>query len=109
MGDFLRADLDVLRGAADSMTRAGQMLNDVREKMSHDAGLRIGTDELVSAADDFQETWRYGAEQISKGVEAASDGLRRSHDAYASVEQESADALHQIGQSGAASPGANNV
>ncbi|WP_156959445.1 hypothetical protein [Nocardia sp. BMG51109] len=92
------------------MVRAGELLDDVRAKMSQEAALRIGTDELVSAADEFQQKWRYGAEQIGKGVEATAEGLRRTHDAYASTEQAFTDALNKVGQSiaqpGAAAPGA---
>lgn len=94
---FLEADLDVIGGAAQSMTDAKDRLHDVQKAMSKDGGADIGTKALNAAADEFQSTWHYGIEQITKAAKSTAEGLKRTHDQFQAADSSLADTIAQVG------------
>ncbi|MFE9772703.1 hypothetical protein ACFYOV_13665 [Streptomyces sp. NPDC005931] len=47
----------------------------------------LGTDDLDSACEAFQEDWKYGAEEIGKQTEDLAEIIGKSRDSYLEVDK----------------------
>jgi hypothetical protein len=87
MGDHFRTDTDQLGQFLKSLEGCVQDLNEARSALSHVRADQIGTSELDEACDEFQDRWKYGADQTKKMVDAVSKGVEVSKKNYEAVEE----------------------
>lgn len=88
----LRVDLDVLgRAASDLAALDGEFTHSA--SIAEGAGAAVGAPELVDAVHDFATNWKRHREKISKSITALAAMADQGQQAYASVDQQLADAL----------------
>ncbi|MFH8609037.1 hypothetical protein ACH4D5_16315 [Streptomyces sp. NPDC018029] len=58
----------------------------------------LGTDELDKACEDFQEDWKYGAEQIGEQTEDLSKIIEQNKNAFMEVEKALTKAMNKAGK-----------
>ena len=76
-GDELEHFMKMLKKSTDS-------LNGLRKALSDATVTGLGTDDLDSACEDFQDDWKYGSEEIGKQTEdlakiVKQQGLQQGH------------------------------
>jgi uncharacterized protein YukE len=87
MADHFTTDTDQLGQFLTSLESCVQDLDEARSALSHVRADQIGTSELDEACDDFQDRWKYGAEQTRKMVDAVSKGVKENKKNYEAVEE----------------------
>ncbi|MFJ6070321.1 hypothetical protein ACIQFU_05650 [Streptomyces sp. NPDC093065] len=87
MAERLAVDGDELGRFMKSLTRSSTSLKGVRKALSDATIVGLGTDELDSACEAFQEDWKYGSEEIGKQTEDLADIIGKSKDSYLEVDQ----------------------
>ncbi|WP_405821663.1 type VII secretion target [Streptomyces sp. NBC_01390] len=85
-GDELSRFMKMLKNSTDS-------LKGVRNALSDATITGLGTDDLDSACQEFQEDWKYGAEEIGKQTEDLADIIGKSKDSYREVDKALEEAL----------------
>lgn len=98
MGGKFKADTDQLAQFIRSLEGCVKDLNDARSALEHVREDQIGTEELDEACDDFQDRWKYGAEESTKMIDAISEGVKVNKKNYEEVEEALAKALKEIEQ-----------
>jgi hypothetical protein len=86
MTGHFRTDTDQLGQFLKSLESCVQDLDDARTALAHVRADQIGTSELDEACDDFQDRWKYGADQTKKMVDAVSKGVKENKKNYEAVE-----------------------
>ncbi|MFF2845452.1 hypothetical protein ACFVT5_03850 [Streptomyces sp. NPDC058001] len=94
-GDELTHFMRMLRASTDALA-------DLRGALSDATVTGLGTRALDTACEDFQDDWRYGAEEIGAQTDALSRIVGHSKDSYRELDQ----ALEAALSSGGAAPGA---
>lgn len=79
-GDELERFMRLLRKSTDS-------LKGVRKALSGATIAGLGTDDLDSACQEFQEDWKYGAEQVGEQTEDLAKIIGKSKDSYREVDE----------------------
>lgn len=87
MGDHFRTDTGQLGQFLKALDGCVQDLNEARTALAHVRADQIGTSELDEACDDFQDRWKYGADQTKKMVDAVSKGVEENKKNYEAVEE----------------------
>jgi len=87
--DHLDRFVQLLQESVDSLEQARKALSNVRED-------QIGTDKLDKACDSFQESWKYGTEQLRELIGSIKEGVRANKLSYEEMEKNLADALNKM-------------
>lgn len=98
MGSFFQVDLEVLQHFVTSLEASGDHMESALNALQAVDGGQIGTDALNDAANDFQDTWRYGLGQLKDKIKDTNDGVRAAHGAYQEVDQSTAQMLEKFSQ-----------
>ncbi|MGP3952767.1 hypothetical protein [Streptomyces sp. 7N604] len=85
-GDELGHFIKLLKKSTDS-------LKGLRKALSDATVTGLGTDNLDSACEDFQNDWKYGAEQIGEQTEELAKIVGESKDSYREVDKALEEAL----------------
>ncbi|NLU76542.1 hypothetical protein HCC61_28625 [Streptomyces sp. HNM0575] len=105
MGDHFKTDLGVLDQFVKTLNSSVKDLDDARTALSHVRGDQIGTSRLDKACDDFQEEWKYGAEQMSEMIGGIKEGVESNKKSYKEMETNLAKALNEMEQQGTSAGG----
>jgi len=97
MADFYKVDLDVLGQMTETLQDAGEQMGQALRALGGEQGGRIGPSVLAGAAEDFQNTWKYGLGRLQAAIEECTEGVDQVHKAYADTEQGIAQSLGKIG------------
>ncbi|WP_328873571.1 hypothetical protein OHT76_27740 [Streptomyces sp. NBC_00287] len=76
-----------------SLRKSTSSLNGVRKALLDSTVTGLGTDDLDCACEDFQEDWKYGAEEIGKQTEDLAEIIGKSRDSYLEVDKALEEAL----------------
>ncbi|TDT38076.1 hypothetical protein EV562_10590 [Streptomyces sp. BK208] len=95
MAERLAVDGDELGRFMKSLKASSSSLKGVRKALSDATIVGLGTDELDSACEAFQEDWKYGSEEIGKQTEDLADIIGKSKDGYLEVDKALEAALRQ--------------
>ncbi|CAL9568371.1 hypothetical protein [Streptomyces sp. enrichment culture] len=87
MAERLAVDGDELGRFMTSLKESSTSLRGVRKALSAATIVGLGTDELDSACEAFQEDWKYGSEEIGKQTEDLADIIGKSKDSYLEVDK----------------------
>lgn len=93
MAERLAVDGDELARFMRMLNKSTDSLKGVRKALSDATITGLGTDDLDSACQDFQEDWKYGAEEIGKQTEDLADIIGKSKDSYREVDKALEEAL----------------
>ncbi|MEU6078985.1 hypothetical protein [Streptomyces sp. NPDC047108] len=85
-GDELAHFMKMLKKSTDSLKGLRKALNDATVT-------GLGTDDLDSACEEFQNDWKYGAEQIGEQTEDLTKIVKESKDSYREVDKALEEAL----------------
>lgn len=99
MAERLRLDAVELEGFMKLLDGSVTSLKGLRSALARATVGGLGTDELDRSCEDFQEDWKYGAEQIGQQTEDLSKIIEQSKDAFLEVEDALVKALHKPGKS----------
>ncbi|MEV8317076.1 hypothetical protein AB0Q95_23210 [Streptomyces sp. NPDC059900] len=98
MAERLRLDAVELDGFMKLLDGSVTSLKGLRNALSGATVGGLGTGELDKACEEFQEDWKYGAEQIGEQAEDLSKIIGQSKDAFLEVEDALVKALHKPGK-----------
>jgi hypothetical protein len=85
-GDELAHFMKMLRKSTDSLKGLRRALEDATVT-------GLGTDDLDTACEDFQEDWKYGTDQIGEQTEDLAKIIGKSRDSYHEVDKALEEAL----------------
>ncbi|MEU4616436.1 type VII secretion target [Streptomyces umbrinus] len=97
MAERLAVDGDELGRFMKQLNRSTDSLKGVRKALSAATITGLGTDDLDSACEEFQEDWKYGSEEIGKQTEDLAEIIGKSRDSYREVDKALEEALKQAG------------
>lgn len=93
MADRLAVDDDELTHFMKLLNKSSDSLKGLRKALSSATVTGLGTDDLDSACEDFQEDWKYGTEQIGEQTDNLADIIGQSKDSYNEVDKALEEAL----------------
>ncbi|UIX31105.1 hypothetical protein [Streptomyces sp. GQFP] len=93
MADRLAVDDDELAHFMKLLKKSSTSLKGLRKALSDANVSGLGTDDLDSACQDFQEDWKYGTEQIGEQTENLAKIIGKSKDSYNEVDKALEEAL----------------
>lgn len=97
MADYFQVELDTLNQYLTSLQEAQRELADLPRLLSG-VDYRLGNDKLDAAAEDFQESWRYGAKQLGESVAETTEAVRTVRQAYLGADGDVAGAMSTLRQ-----------
>ncbi|MGW0474022.1 hypothetical protein [Streptomyces coeruleorubidus] len=102
MADRLAVDGGELDHFMKLLKKSSDSLKGLRKALSDATVTGLGTDDLDSACEDFQEDWKYGTEEIGKQTEDLAKIIGQSKDSYEEVDKALEEALKKArsGKSG---------
>jgi uncharacterized protein YukE len=98
VGSFFQVDMEVLQHFVTSLEASGDHMESALNALQAVEGGQIGTGALNDAANDFQDTWRYGLGQLKDKIKDTNDGIKAAHGAYQEVDQSTAQMLEKFAQ-----------
>ncbi|MFF4112524.1 hypothetical protein ACFY0P_03430 [Streptomyces sp. NPDC001714] len=93
MADRLVVDGDELAHFMKLLKKSSSSLNGLRKALSDATVSGLGTDDLDSACQYFQEEWKYGTEQIGEQTDDLAEIIGKSRDSYNEVDKALEEAL----------------
>ena len=93
MADRLAIDGDELAHFMKLLKKSSNSLQGLRKALSDATVTGLGTDDLDSACEDFQEDWKYGTEQIGEQTEELAKIIGQCKDSYREVDKALEEAL----------------
>ena len=93
MADRLAVDGSELAHFMKLLNRSSVSSQGLRKSLSDATVTGLGTDDLDSACEDFQEDWKYGAEEVGKQTEDLAKIIGQSKRSYEEVDKALEEAL----------------
>jgi hypothetical protein len=85
MADFFQVELNTLSQYITVLQQAQQQLADLPRLLSGNDN-QLGNDKLNAAAEDFQQSWEYGAKQLGEAVTETTDVVKAVWQAYSGAD-----------------------
>ncbi|MFJ9901879.1 type VII secretion target [Streptomyces sp. NPDC101152] len=101
MADRLAVDGGELAHFMKLLDKSSASLKGLRKALNDATVTGLGTDDLDSACEDFQDDWKYGAEEIGKQTEDLAKIIGQSKASYEEVDQALEEALMKSKHGGA--------
>ncbi|GAA1921683.1 hypothetical protein GCM10009837_53740 [Streptomyces durmitorensis] len=98
MADKLKVDGDELENFMKLLNKSNDSLKGLHKALSEATITGLGTDDLDSACEDFQDDWKYGTEQIGEQSEDLAKIIDKSKDAYREVDKALEENLKEKGK-----------
>ncbi|MBW5425397.1 hypothetical protein GKQ77_28200 [Streptomyces sp. BG9H] len=98
MAEKLRVDAVELEQFMKLLDGSVRSLKGLRSALADATVGGLGTDDLDKACEDFQEDWKYGAEQIGEQTEDLSKLIEQNKNAFMEVEAALAKAMNKAGK-----------
>ncbi|MGW1559450.1 hypothetical protein ACWCQ1_23435 [Streptomyces sp. NPDC002144] len=95
MADRLAVNGDELAHFMKLLNKSSTSLKGLRKALSDATVTGLGTDDLDSACEDFQDDWKYGAEEIGKQTEDLAKIIGQSKSSYEEVDKALEEALRK--------------
>ncbi|MFD3928389.1 hypothetical protein [Streptomyces sp. NPDC058614] len=93
MADRLAVDGDELTHFMKMLRKSTDSLKGLRKALEDATVTGLGTDDLDRACEDFQDDWKYGADQIGEQTEDLAKIIGKSRDSYREVDKALEEAL----------------
>ncbi|WP_316773745.1 hypothetical protein [Streptomyces sasae] len=101
MADRLVVDGGELAHFMKLLNKSSSSLKGLRKALGDATVTGLGTDDLDSACEDFQDDWKYGTEEIGKQAEDLAKIIGESKKSYEEVDKALEEALKKSENSGA--------
>ncbi|MFG3017943.1 hypothetical protein ACGFZQ_05225 [Streptomyces sp. NPDC048254] len=101
MADRLVVDGGELARFMKLLNKSSSSLKGLRKALSDATVTGLGTDDLDSACEDFQDDWKYGTDEIGKQTEDLAKIIGESKKSYEEVDKALEEALKKSKNSGA--------
>ncbi|MEU9447144.1 hypothetical protein [Streptomyces sp. NPDC048277] len=101
MADRLVVDGGELARFMKLLNKSSSSLKGLRKALSDATVTGLGTDDLDSACEDFQDDWKYGTEEIGKQTEDLAKIIGESKKSYEEVDKALEEALKKSKHGGA--------
>jgi Sec-independent protein translocase protein TatA len=98
MAGRLAVDDDELAHFMKLLKKSSSSLKGLRKALSDAEVSGLGTDDLDSACQSFQDDWKYGTEQIGEQTENLAKIIGKSKDSYNEVDKALEEALKKAGE-----------
>lgn len=95
MADRLTVDGGELAHFMKLLNKSSNSLKGLRKALSDATVTGMGTDDLDSACEEFQEDWKYGAEEVGKQTEDLAKIIGESKKSYEEVDKALEEALRK--------------
>ncbi|WP_405870286.1 hypothetical protein [Streptomyces sp. NBC_00005] len=95
MADRLVVDGGELAHFMKLLNKSSTSLKGLRKALSDATVTGLGTDDLDSACEDFQDDWKYGTEEIGKQTEDLAKIIGESKKSYEEVDKALEEALRK--------------
>ena len=95
MAERLAVDGDELSHFMKMLGKSTESLQGMRRALEDATVTGLGTDDLDRACEDFQDHWKFGADQIGEQTEALAEIVGKSRDSYREVDKALEAALSQ--------------
>jgi len=95
MADRLAVDGGELAHFMKLLNKSSSSLKGLRKALSDATVTGLGTDDLDSACEDFQDDWKYGTEEIGKQTEDLAKIIGQSKKSYEEVDKALEEALRK--------------
>ncbi|GAA4996388.1 hypothetical protein [Streptomyces siamensis] len=95
MAERLAVDGDELAHFMKMLRKSGDSLKGLRRALEDATVTGLGTDNLDSACEDFQDDWKYGADRIGEQTEDLAEIIGKSKDSYREVDRALEEALRK--------------
>ncbi|WP_371548851.1 hypothetical protein OG266_27150 [Streptomyces sp. NBC_00554] len=93
MADRLAVDGDELTHFMKMLRKSTDSLKGLHKALEDATVTGLGTDDLDRACEDFQDDWKYGADQIGEQTEDLAKIIGKSRDSYREVDKALEEAL----------------
>jgi hypothetical protein len=93
MAERLAVDGDELSHFMKMLRKSTESLQGLRRALEDATVTGLGTDDLDCACEDFQDNWKYGADQIGEQTEDLAKIIGKSKDSYREVDRALEEAL----------------
>ena len=93
MAERLAVDGDELEHFMMRLNQSTDSLKGLRKALSDATVTGLGTDDLDSACEAFQDDWKYGAEEVGQQTEDLAKIVGQSKDSYREVDKALEEAL----------------
>ncbi|MFD5515234.1 hypothetical protein [Streptomyces sp. NPDC127066] len=100
MAERLAVDGDELSHFMKMLRKSTESLQGLRRALEDATVTGLGTDDLDCACEEFQDNWKYGADQIGEQTEALAEIIGKSRDSYREVDKALEQALKKAGNGG---------
>ncbi|WP_055702591.1 type VII secretion target [Streptomyces silaceus] len=100
MADKLQVDGDELDRFMRLLNRSNSSLKALRRALADATVTGLGTDDLDKACEEFQDDWKFGAEQIGKQTEDLAKIIGKSKQSYQEVDKALEAALNKAEANG---------
>jgi hypothetical protein len=97
MADRLVVDGDELAHFMTMLRKSTDSLKGLRKALEVATVTGLGTDDLDTACEDFQDNWKYGTDQIGEQTEDLAEIIGKSRDSYREVDRALEEALKKSG------------
>lgn len=101
MADRLVVDGGELAHFMKLLNKSSSSLKGLRKALGDATVTGLGTDDLDSACEDFQDDWKYGTEEIGKQTEDLAKIIGESKKSYEEVDKALEEALKKSENNGA--------
>ncbi|MEU6283913.1 hypothetical protein [Streptomyces sp. NPDC047028] len=101
MAERLAVDDDELGHFMKLLKQSSDSLKGMRKALGDATVSGLGTEDLDSACEDFQDDWKYGAHQIGQQTEDLAKIIGQSKDSYREVDKALEAALRKTGRGSA--------
>ncbi|WP_034263627.1 hypothetical protein [Actinospica robiniae] len=96
MSDFFQVDLGVLSKMTSTLQQAGEQMDQALQAFGSSEDGQVGPQTIVSAAKDFQSTWKYGLGQLQQAIQECTEGVDKVRQNYQETEQTVQQSLGKI-------------
>ncbi|MFF3610197.1 hypothetical protein [Streptomyces sp. NPDC002580] len=100
MAERLAVDGDELSHFMKMLGASTDSLKGLRKALEDATVTGLGTDDLDRACEDFQDSWKYGADQIGEQTEDLAKIIAKSRDSYREVDRALEQALRKARNGG---------
>ncbi|MFE2536215.1 hypothetical protein [Streptomyces sp. NPDC059371] len=97
MAERLAVDGDELSHFMKMLGKSTESLQGLRRALGDATVTGLGTDDLDCACEEFQDNWKFGADQIGEQTEDLAKIIGKSRDSYREVDRALEQALRKAG------------
>ena len=97
MPDFT-VSIDGLAGLGQDLDNSKENIDWATERLAGLTSQQLGPDVLVSACDDFRDSWEDGLDELGEAIDEIREGIDEAKNAYQELEETVAEQLNTMAE-----------